>query len=172
MTQLCYQHDQLVKVNLGDGHFSHHSPSIWVAGLIWEPLDRGKPSPRLLPILTSRDEKSKVSHADIASWNRWHIRSRTFVGSLKRFAYVLCKAGDGDTVIECVWYFTFLEMAARKSRRGRDEGAAARCLWQEGRRGEGEGEWGYEDNFLSALIALTVCRLPPSWRSLIEITCT
>lgn len=38
--------------------------------------------------------------------------------------------------------------------------------------GREEEEEGYEDNFLSALIALTVCRLPPSWRSLIEITCT
>lgn len=37
---------------------------------------------------------------------------------------------------------------------------------------EGEREEGYKDNFLSALIALTVCRLLPSWRSLIEITCT
>lgn len=36
----------------------------------------------------------------------------------------------------------------------------------------GEREGGYKDNFLSGLIALTVCRLPPSWRSLIEITCT
>lgn len=33
-------------------------------------------------------------------------------------------------------------------------------------------EGGYKDNFLSALIALTVCRLLPSRRSLIEITCT
>lgn len=49
------------------------------------------------------------------------------------------------------------------------EGVAAHCLWQEGREGGGEG---YKDNFLSALIALTVCRLLPSWRSLIEITCT
>lgn len=38
--------------------------------------------------------------------------------------------------------------------------------------GEREREGGYKDNFLSGLIALTVCRLPPSWRSLIEITCT
>lgn len=36
----------------------------------------------------------------------------------------------------------------------------------------GEREGGYKDNFLSGLIALTVCRLLPSWRSLIEITCT
>lgn len=35
-----------------------------------------------------------------------------------------------------------------------------------------EREGGYKDNFLSGLIALTVCRLLPSWRSLIEITCT
>lgn len=55
-------------------------------------------------------------------------------------------------------------------RDGDAEGAAAHCLWQEGR--EGGREEGYKDNFLSALIALTVCRLPPSWRSLIEITCT
>jgi len=55
-------------------------------------------------------------------------------------------------------------------RDGAMEGAAARCLWQEG--GEGGREEGYRDNFLSALIALTVCRLLPSRRSLIEITCT
>lgn len=49
---------------------------------------------------------------------------------------------------------------------GKDaEGEAAHCLWQ-------EREGGYKDNFLSGLIALTVCRLLPSWRSLIEITCT
>ena len=64
-------------------------------------------------------------------------------------------------------------------RDGDTEGAAAHCLWQEGRKGGREGGkerrregGGYKDNFLSALIALTVCRLPPSWRSLIEITCT
>lgn len=52
-------------------------------------------------------------------------------------------------------------------RDGDTEGAAAHCLWQQRAR-----EGGYKDNFLSGLIALTVCRLPPSWRSLIEITCT
>ena len=51
----------------------------------------------------------------------------------------------------------------RMERDGAAEGAAAPAC---------EGGEGYKDNFLSALIALTVCRLPPSWRSLIEITCT
>lgn len=53
-----------------------------------------------------------------------------------------------------------------ETRRGR---LLAAC----GRRVKREGGWeGYQDNFLSALIALTVCRLLPSRRSLIEITCT
>lgn len=65
-----------------------------------------------------------------------------------------------------------VEMAESSMERDGDmEGAAAHCLWQEGKEGGREGGV-YKDNFLSALIALTVCRLPPSRRSLIEITCT
>ena len=78
-------------------------------------------------------------------------------------------ARDAERV--CLIFHSVLEEGESSMERdGAMEGAAARCLWQEG--GEGGREEGYRDNFLSALIALTVCRLLPSRRSLIEITCT